>query len=329
MPKSDPIENALNRLGELRRTETSASVLQELRACLGNRSNLVVAKAAKVTAELQGRELVPELVAAFDRFMANPQQLDKRCAAVTEITGALYQFDYLELEVYLRGLRHVQKEASFGPPIDTAAALRGISAQGLARSRYRDALPAIVPLLVDPEPPARIGAIRALATNGGESGVLLLQLKVLTGDRDPEVLGECFSGLLTAAPEKSLKFVARYVDDEDDALAEAAIWALGESRLPAAFQVLREKWERTVSRPERKVLLAALAACRLQESIDFLRALVENGSRQTAADTLEALAIYRGNETVIRSIASAVRNREDNEALESFNATFGAIEQFN
>src|SRR5262249_35095138 len=156
MAKADPIEKALDRIGELRRPEMSDAVRQELCSYLSNRSNLVVAKAAKVTAEQQARELVPELVAAFERFMANPQQLDKRCAAVTEIVGALYEFDYLEPEVYLRGLHHVQKEASFGPPVDTAAALRGMSAQGLVRSHFRDALPAIVPLLVDPEPPARI-----------------------------------------------------------------------------------------------------------------------------------------------------------------------------
>lgn len=323
MAKSDPIEKALNRLGELRGAEMSEPVAQELRGYLGNRSNLVVAKAAKVAAELQARSLTSDLVAAFHRFMANPQLLDKRCVAVTEIVGALYEFDNLEPEVYLQGLRHVQKEASFGPPVDTAAALRGMSAQGLARSRYRNALQEIVPLLVDPEPPARLGAIRALATNGGDAGVLLLQLKVLTGDAEPEVLGECFSGLLAASPEQSLKFVAGYVDDEDEARADAAIWALGESRLKAAFEVLTEKWGRTVGRPRRKVLLAALAACRLEESIEFLRSLLETASVQAASDVIEALAIYQGNETITRSIAAVLRTRGDKPLISTFASNFG------
>ncbi|MGC2110241.1 MAG: hypothetical protein WA655_12040 [Candidatus Korobacteraceae bacterium] len=115
MAKSDPIEKALNRLGELQRAEMSEPVAQEVRGYLGNRSNLVVAKAAKITAELQVRKLTPDLVAAFHRFMANPQQLDKRCAAITEIVSALYEFDYLEPEVYLQGLRHIQKEGFLRP----------------------------------------------------------------------------------------------------------------------------------------------------------------------------------------------------------------------
>ena len=173
MAKSDPIENALNELGELRDLRDPEAVCEQLRTYLRNRSNLVVAKAAKLVAELQLSTLIPELVTAFERFMANPAKLDKRCAAVTEIVGALYGFDYREPEIYLKGLHHVQKEASFGPPVDTAAALRGMSAQGLVRTGYPNALLEVTSLLVDPEPPTRLGAIRALATNGGDAGVLV------------------------------------------------------------------------------------------------------------------------------------------------------------
>lgn len=321
MSRSDPIETALNRLGEFR-TAPPELATRELRTYLGNRSNLVVAKAAKIAGELRVSELVPDLVAAFNRFMENPQQLDKRCAAVTEITGALYDMDYREPEIYLKGLRHFQREASFGPPVDAAAALRGMCAQGLVRTRYANALAEVVQLLVDPEPPTRLGAIRALASNGGDAGVLLLRLKVLTGDAEPEVLGECFAGLLAAAPEQSLSFVAMYVDADDEATSEAAIWALGESRLRPAFEVLKEKWQRTVSRSSRKVLLAAMAASRLEESIEFLRSLLETTSSQTASDVVVALAIYKGNESIKQSVAAIVRRRGDKPLIEMFEHHF-------
>ncbi len=322
MAKSDPIEKALNQLGELRGQASPEVVTRELRSHLRARSNLVVAKAAKIAGELRVSELVPDLVAAFQRLMTNPQQLDKRCAAITEIVAALYEMDYREPEIYLQGLRHVQREASFGPPVDTAAALRGMSAQGLVRTRYRDALAEVLSLLVDPEPPARLGAVRALATNGGEAGALLLRLKILTGDEEPEVLGECFSGLLAAAPESSLPFVARYLDDDDEITSEAAIWALGESRLSSAFAVLKEKWERTVGRPRRKLLLTAIAALRLEEPIDFLRSLVKTGNPQIAADAIAALAIYRQNEAVRESISAAVRERGEHSLDELFRQHF-------
>ena len=267
-------------------------------------------------------QLIPELIAAFDRFMTNPAQLDKRCAAVTEIVGALYEMDYREPEIYLRGLRHIQKEASFGPPVDTAAALRGMSAQGLVRTRYANALAEVVSLLVDPEPPARIGAVRALGVNGGEAGALLLRLKVLTGDEAPEVLGECFSGLLAAAPEQSLDFVAKHIDDEDESTAEAAIWALGEFTFAGRVRGLKEKYERTVGRSTRKVLLAALAASRLEEAIEFLRSLLERASPQAAGDVMAALAIYQHNESVKRAVASTVQERGEPWLVELFERQF-------
>jgi len=322
MAKSDPVEKALNALSELRHASSPEAAGKELRPYLANRSNLVVAKAAKIAGELRATELIPALVAAFERLMKDPQKLDKRCAAVTEIAGALYEMDYSEPEVYRRGLRHVQMEASFGPPIDTAAALRGMCAQGLLRTRYRDAMSEVVQLLVDREPPARLGAVRALALNGGEAGLLLLRLKVLTGDEEPEVLGECFSGLLTAAAEQSLAFVAKYLDDKDEATVEAAIWALGQSRLPAALEVLKEKWERTVARDVRKVLLAALAASRLQEALDFQCSLLRSANARTAGDVLEALAPYAASESIRHAVTAAVQERGEAHLMAVFNQHF-------
>lgn len=322
MSKSDPIEKALNALGELRHTSSPETLAKELRPYLANRSSLVVAKAAKIAGELHTAELMPELVAAFERLMKDPQKLDKRCAAVTEIVGALHEMDYCEPEVYLRGLHHVQMEASFGPPVDTAAALRGMCAQGLLRTRYRDALTEVLQLLVDREPPARLGAVRALALNGGEAGGLLLRLKILTGDNEPEVLGQCFSGLLAAGPEQSLAFVARYADDDDETTAEAAIWALGESRLSGAVEILKVKCERTMDREARKVVLAALAASRLQEAQAFLCSLLRTANSRTAGDVLEALAPYAGSESIRQAIAAAVEERGETSVTASFKERF-------
>src|SRR5579863_6517425 len=186
MSKPDPIESALQAISQLRVASSPEHAAKELHAYMRHRSNLVVAKAAKLAGELRLSKLAPQLVVAFDHFMKDPAKLDKRCAAVVEIVSALYQFDYAEPDVYLRGLHHVQMEPSFGVPVDAAAALRGISAQGLLRTRYPHAMEAVLRLLVDPWPPARVGAVRALATNGGDAGLLLLRLKVLTGEPDPD-----------------------------------------------------------------------------------------------------------------------------------------------
>src|SRR5882724_8609103 len=236
MPKLDPIEQALNKLATLKTASPGPELTNQLRDFLRNRSNLVVAKAAKISGERRLTNLIPDLVAAFHKHMADPQRLDKRCAAITEIVVALYEMDYVEADVYRRGITHIQMEPSWGGPIDVAAQLRGLCAQGIVRTSQPDALAAAVSLLVDPEPPSRIGAARALASNGGDAGALLLRLKVLTGDPEPEVLAESFAGLLAAPSgrvgDDLLDFVARYADSEDDAVAEAAILALGAARPP-------------------------------------------------------------------------------------------------
>jgi hypothetical protein len=322
MSKSDPIESALHAVSQLRAASSPEQVTKELQPYLRHRSNLVVAKAAKVAGELRLSKLATELVSAFNRFMKDPAKLDKRCAAVIEIVSALYQLDYVEPEVYRRGLHHVQMEPSFGDPVDAAAPLRGISAQGLLRTRYPHPLEEMLPLLVDPEPAARVGAVRALATNGGDAGLLLLRLKVLIGEPDSDVLAECFSGLLAAAPDRNLALVAGFMDADEEVTAEAAIWALGQSRLPAAFEAVRDKWERTVHPPTRKVLMAALAASRLPEALEFLYAQVREANLQTARDVIAALAPYAGSEAVSLAVRSAVDARGQPKLTAIFESEF-------
>ena len=323
MGKPDPVERALERIGELRHAPLTDQTISEIRHSLHNRSNLVIAKAAKVAGELQARVVVADLVTSFHKLMADPARLDKRCAALTEIVAALYAMDSDDPHPYLDGLRHIQMEGSFGPPVDSAAKLRGLCAQGLLRTRYPNAMDEVVRLLVDREPEARAGAVRALATNGGEAGILLLKLKVLTGDPEPEVLAECFAGLLAAAPERLTSFVGEYVDSADEAVAEAAILALGESKDERAFEILKDKWQRTVHGRLRQVLLVAMACSRLEPAITFLIAITGEASPQTAAQAIEALATFRSSERLRSSLQKVVRERNECVVTESFARHFG------
>jgi HEAT repeat protein len=323
MKKPDPIEQALDRLSTLRSGVGSpAEVAQELKRFLGNRSNLVSAKAAKTAGQLRSSQLIPDLVAAFERLMSDPQKMDKGCAAITEIVAALYEMDYVEPEIYLKGIHHVQMEGAYGPPVDAAAKLRAFSALGLVRTRHPNALDEVVTLLVDREPQARAGAVRALASNGGEAGALVLKLKVLTGDDEPDVIAECFSGLLANASEKSLLFVAKYADAEDTAIGEAAILAIGTSRHPAAFDLLKEKWDRSAGDPLRKTLLLAMAITRSEAAIAFLISLLESSNAQTARDVITALAIYRDNEKIRRSVEDVISRRGDKNLIEALRREF-------
>lgn len=323
MPKHDPIQEALEQAGRLRSARGEAELEKELRAFLRHRSNLVVAKAAKIARERRVAAVVPELVVAFRRLMADPARLDKRCEAVTEIAGALYEMDYAEPEVYRAGLRHVQLEGSFGPPVDVAAHLRGICALGLTRTSHPAALEDVVELLQDREALARIGAVRALATNGGTAGTLALRLKVLTGDREPDVIAECFAGLLGSHTESSVDFVSRYMDADDGAIAEAAILALGVSRSSKAAAALKEKWKRTSRGRLKSTLVLALTSSRSEDALTFVLEELEAANPAVASEILAALAGQRPSASIRQMIQAAVGRRGDAQLEQQYRSAFG------
>jgi hypothetical protein len=99
--------------------------------------------------------------------------------------------------------------------------------------------------------------------------------------------------------------------------------ALGESRLPTAYEVLREKWSRTIGMPAKKILLASMAASKLEEGIAFLISLVETESILTAAAVVEALSIYSRSERVRKSVNDAVLARRDQTLADQFKREFG------
>ena len=292
--KVSSLEEQLDRLAELRSQPSSPEGHAEVAKCLTSKMNLVAAKAARIAGEWLAAELTPELVAAFDRFMVKPETTDKRCAAKIEILKALCKLEYSSPSVFRRGLQHIQMEPTWGGSVDTAAEVRALGAMGLAQTDYPEALEEIVPLLLDPQRDARIGAVRAVAASGLPGGALLLRLKALSGD-EPEVLGECFAALLRAAPNESLEFVAKFLDHREEAVAEAAALALGDSRLESAFESLRDAFQRLHAHALRRTLLLAIALLRREHAIDYLLDLVQNGADQISADAVAALAMYEND----------------------------------
>jgi HEAT repeat protein len=321
MKKPDPTAEALGALAGAQEQSPDARRAL-LRKHLANRSNWVVAKAAKIAGEVRDEELAPDLVAAFHRLMADPVKHDKGCTALTEIAAALYSIDHYDPELLLAGIRHVQMEGSFGTPADAAVQLRSHCAMGLAQTRHPDAPYELVKLLADPEPGARAGAARAIATLPGDAGALLLRFKALIGDRVSDVLAECFAGLLAAEPERSLEFVAGFVDGDDEEVAEAAILAIGESRMPQGVEWLKQRWERTVHGPIRKTLLLALATARIEPAIEFLLKLLNEENPRSAVEVMSALRIYKHDERVRRAVGDIVDRRKDPTILQAFRGAF-------
>jgi hypothetical protein len=168
----------------------------------------------------------------------------------------------------------------------------------------------------------RAAAAQALAYSGNDHGVPLLRLKVLSGDDDPTVISECLAALLRLAPASSLPFAARLLDASDVSISEGAALALGGSRLPEAFEILRQWWDRIVEVGSRRTALLAIAMLRRDQPLDFLLSLIKEADGPTAREAIAALAMYRHDDAIRERVAECVERRKDVDLRAAFADAF-------
>lgn len=181
-------------------------------------------------------------------------------------------------------------------------------------ARDPEALEKATDLLSDPQPTARIGAVRALAYAGHEDATLLLRFKATAGDREPDVLAECFAALFQLARQKSLAFVARFLDSPYRTTCEDAALAIGASRQPGALAILRDRYLSGRDASFAPALLLAITTVRSGEAVEFLLSCVEAEKPPLAAEAVRALSILR-NDQVVRARLQEVVTRRGDELL--------------
>jgi hypothetical protein len=318
MPKHDPVEQALAPLRGIAASGDSPATRELLKTSLASKYNLVAAKAAAVIEELGLKDLAENIEAAFHRFLREPTKSDKGCFAKTAIAKSLYTLGTGTESVFLSGIRHIQLESTYGGSIDVAAELRGYCALGLVQIGYRDAMTELADLLMDREMQARIMAARAIAYSERPEGALMLRLKIRAGDRDVDVMGECFIAILRLARAKAVPLVAEFLDHAQDDLKQSAALALGESRLPEAFAALKTHWEGKFNPDVRRILLLGIVTVRSADSLQFALAVLSDGQRQPALDALEALRIYRHDQGVWEQVGNIVNDKNGAELTRYF-----------
>jgi HEAT repeat protein len=306
MARTRSTDARLAKLRLLQNAPRSPSLLHDLQIALADSSNLVAAEAATIIGEGRFMELGPDLVAAFERFLDDPVKTDKLCRAKIAIAEALTQIDHADEEILWRGARHVQPEPVWGGSQDTAAPLRVTCAFALVRLHAHGVMPFLVDLLNDPEKPARIGAAQALAYAATEAAGLLLRLKARLGDPEPEVIAECFDGLVKLSPAEGVAFVEEFLRAPDLAVQEAAVLALGSSRRPEAFAIL-QRYAATEPDPRmQETVFLAVSLLRLPEATDYLLAQVAAGEETRARAAVAALALHHYDERIRERTAAAV-----------------------
>jgi hypothetical protein len=322
MAQRRSIEEEVSRLVNREEGSLAAEKVRALRNALRNGSNVTAAKAARVAGRHGAQDLAPDLVAAFDRFMRNPLKTDKGCMAKIAIVEALNTLEHAATDVLLRGVRHVQMEPAWGPPVDTAANLRVHSAFGLARMSHPGVFYELVSLLMDKQVEARRGAVKAAAYLVSTESELLLRMKALAGDPEPDVTIECLSALAGMAPDGSVEFVTRFVDADDMVIAEGAAIALAESHAPQVFTILREHWGRSINPEYRRMLLLPIALTRNEEAFGFLLETIRTGHRDEAAAAVKALEIYADAESRRKQVYEAVQERGERQVTAVYKEIF-------
>ncbi len=315
--KRDKIESRLRELAALRGRPLVGNRLKMVEEALESPSNLVTAAAIKLLRNSSEIRLIPVLRDVFERYLQNPVKSDPGCLAKLAVVDTLNYWETEDVAVYLQGISHVQQEPVIGGTSDTAAELRGQCLAGLVSVGYREALFHAVPLLVDPEPETRYLAVRALGRTGAEGAELLLRMKALAGDEDSRITGECLAMLLSLHPERSLAFVAEFMDHEHPEIQESAALALGESRLPDAFAVLKRYWDQNPDSRFRETLILPIALLRMELAAEFLIGLLGGGNRENALSAMRALAIYRADQGLVDRIEAAV-DRQNQELRSAF-----------
>jgi len=307
--KTDRVEQQLEQLRALRPLGPTPPVIAALRKALRDRVNVIVAKAASISAELQLQTLVPDLLQAFERLFDKPLESDRQCWGKNAIVKALKDLGHAESAPFLRGLRYIQMEPAWERPVDTANVLRGMCALALVQCSdiTRDeTILHLIDAATESTATVRRDAALAIEQMAGREAVSLLRMKARVGDDEPEVTGQVFESLLRLDPGASVGFVAGFLEGKNEQVAEEAALALGASRLAAALETLTRAWKKSKNNALGPVLLRAISASRSDDSLEFLFSIVREGRQSEREDALRALEIHRDSEDIRRRTEEAL-----------------------
>jgi hypothetical protein len=304
-------DQKLAALEELRTAEDAAPAL---RKALKDRNNYYVAKAASIAGQRQLAELTPDLLAAMDRFFTDAVKTDPQCWAKNALIKALKDLGHRGPAVYLRGIEHIQMEPVWGGQADSAGTLRGACALALVECSL-DALEILRYLcdrLADTVSTVRVDAALAIGQLGLPAGALLLRLKALIGDEEPEVVGQCFASLLSLILDEAVGFIAVFLRKGKEEIRAEAAAALAQSRLEPALDELIGLWRERLTPDLRASMLLALAASPLAKAGEFLLSvLLEAPDDDLAKTAITALARSRFHGELEERARAAVAGKPD------------------
>jgi len=308
VPGKKQFEQQIAQLDALRQAPPESRP-EPLRKALASKHNFIAAKAADLVREFNLQDLTPDLLKTFDRLFEHPEKSDPQCWAKNAISRALAIFEVQDPDVFLKGMHHIQMEPVWGGRSDTAGTLRATSALALVQCRRLaepELLAHLIELFADKDKAVRAEVVRAIDQVGSPTASLLLRLRAVLGNDEPEVLGACYSGVLQIEGVSAIPRIAVFLATADDAAGEAAL-AIAGTHSQEGFDALRVALDSSSDQWFRSVLLHAIALTRQDAAIEFLLGLVQTESLN-AEGAIEAILRSAPSEDVtqrLRTLTSA------------------------
>ena len=314
--KNTTLEKQLAHLDTLAHCDDQDQLTTELKKTFKKKSPYLIAKAASLVEEKQIDSLTDDLLQVFDRLIKAPAKSDPGCTAKTAIVDAfIANHQYLE-STYLTAAHHTQFEPVFGGRIDTAGPLRCAGVNGLITIGYPDILNEIAELLCDSDRSVRATAAQIISQLKHDSAEPLLRLAIKSCEKDADVLLEMFSAILNISPQTGLIFTVSFLNDTNlPERSNSAAIALGQSKLPAAYEPLLKQFERELDQHYRETLLLAIAMLRLDEANNFLCSLIKHSDERTAELAIRALGIYYYDSSIKQAVLDAASDRNELSAI--------------
>jgi HEAT repeat protein len=316
----------LQAVEELGRMGTTA--VPWLLTALDDKSNLVVAAAARALTAVGEEKCVPQLIACYHRLAAAGPQADSGCQARLELVKALTAYRAAEaVDVFLSAVRTYQPERTGNGMDDTAIPLRVQAARALAELHIPGALLRLALLLFDTEPrvptsdaekpyatmTTRVAAARALGSLGEPGAAAILGLRLAYGhDEVAEVLVECMDALAELDEAAMIELATPYLKHRDAYLVAGAATAL--ARMPAPYHeqvlpLLQTACESASGEACISVALA-IAAVRSAAAVDCLAELADYHQLEVRLAAVTALR-ERGDEDGVRVLHDLAQRTGD------------------
>lgn len=315
--KAKDLEARLDYLGALSLSsdELTEDDLAIISKELNSKKGLLISKAVEIIVDRDLRQFSEQLIETLKQLFDASHESDPGCESKCKIVNLLIDWQKIDLETLFIGVRYQQLEPVWGRSIDTAGRLRGVSARGLILKNHSRAGFEIARLMADDSVEARLEAIEASTYLPTREWEMLVRHKIYAGKDEPEIILACFDVLSRYAPENSMDLFEEMLHrdgmlQEDGIFREGAALALGTSRQPQAFELLKTEIEKTRFQSDQRILVQGMALLRSEESFQYLVNQIKECDQSMLGTIQQALEIWDGFEEKEEQIREAFSSRK-------------------